>query len=229
MTTPRTRVRTLAALAAAAAVLLSGCGALQPGTAVRIGDDRIAMNEVDALAEAICTAQSEQFEAQGVAVPGRYIRAEAAFKLFVEEAARQYAAEAGVEPRPAYARALSEARPILESLPADQREAYADGVRADAYVSAVVTAVGEKALREQGVEEPQVAAAQQQGGAMIQEWLTTADIEFDPRIGLVLTDEGFQQVDTDTSFPVSDYAVQARGEQPDQTWATQLPPALRCG
>ncbi|MDP3894603.1 hypothetical protein [Nocardioides sp.] len=229
MTSPRTRARTLAALAAAAAVLLSGCGALQPGTAVRINDDRVTMNDVDALAEAICTAETEGFKAQGMVLPGRYIRAEAAFKLFVEAAAAQYAAEHDIDPRPAYTQALSEARPTIESLPTDQREAYTDGVRADAYVAAVITRVGEEALREQGVTEPEPGAAQQQGGLLVQEWLATADIEFDPRIGLVLTDEGFQQVDTDTSFPVSDVAVRARGDQPDPAWAGQLSPSLTCG
>ena len=61
------RVRALAGLAVASAVLLTGCGAvpdLNPGVAVSVGDDTVSTRHVADLASDYCDAAKPQLEGQ---------------------------------------------------------------------------------------------------------------------------------------------------------------------
>ena len=139
-----TRVRSLAGLALASTVLLTGCGTVpdfNPGVAARVGDDTVTLNHVDDVAEDYCGAAEAQLQ-EGQVLPNQYLRGEVAGSLTLRTAADQLLAEYDVEADKSYDQAVAQAATQLADLPADQREALIEVQGAPVYVGAVELSVG---------------------------------------------------------------------------------------
>src|SRR4051794_14181281 len=118
VTSPRNgTVRGLAALAVLPALLLTGCGGasdLNPGVAVRVGDDTVSTRHVTDLASDYCDAAAPQLAGQPL--PRHYLNGRVAGSLALRSAADQMMATHGVEVDPAYATAVAQAEKQLTDL-----------------------------------------------------------------------------------------------------------------
>ncbi len=85
----RTRARSLAGLALASTLLLTGCGSVpgfNPGVASRVGDETVTTNDVDEVTESYCGAAEAQLT-DGQVLPNSYLRGDhAEFELLEETA-----------------------------------------------------------------------------------------------------------------------------------------------
>src|SRR6478672_11653656 len=63
-----------AAVAAVAALSLSGCGASQPGAAAKVGDQTVTASDVNRLTDGYCAAFEPQFTADGTVLPLQVVR-----------------------------------------------------------------------------------------------------------------------------------------------------------
>ena len=213
-------------VAALAAVLLSGCAGLRPGTAAQVGDERITTREVDEVATQFCKALETQLRQQAETIPHSYFRGGIAGTLAMREVAEQVAADHGVEPESEeYRRQLADLRRNVASLPEEQQEAVITLESAPFYVQAAQTAVGEKLLDGEGEANEFTAA----GAEEMERWIEENDVEFDPALNTTLRDGQIAVADEALSFPVSDAAKTAQEEQPNAALARQLPDPHRCG
>ncbi|WP_203338682.1 hypothetical protein [Nocardioides limicola] len=217
-----------------AVVLLAGCGGLNPGVAVKVGDDRVLLADVDRLATALCELQEEQMQAQGAQAPMAYVRAEAMFRYFLKIASAQYAADHGLSVEPSYDASLLGARADLERLPEELRDVYAESIRGQAYTEELLLVAGVQLLGgDPDAVDPEtvdLGVAQQTGASALLEWLTAHDsIEFDPRFGLGVGDLGLERVESGVSVAASEFARNAAADMVDPAWVASLPSDQRCG
>jgi hypothetical protein len=226
-----TRVRSLAGLALASTVLLTGCGTVpgfNPGVAVRVGDDTVTLNHLDDVAQNYCGAAEAQLQ-DGQVLPNHYLRGEVAGALALREAAGQLLDEHGVEPDGSYDKAVAQASTQLASLPSDQRDALIEVQGAPVYVAAVELAVGRAVLADQGEAQPADADATAAGQKAFTAWIDDHDIRIDPRFGVAIKDGKTAVTDTSVSFAVGDTAKKADASTPDTEYAAALPDTQRCG
>src|SRR5690606_32974625 len=130
------------------------CGSASPGTAARIGEEKISVAQVDDLAEALCLNVEEDMASQGQAVPMSLVRQSALNVLALTEVAHQVADEYDVEPGADYERQQVLAAEEGASLPEELRDDYVVGGSIDALLDGVIRAMGGKLLAEEGVAEP---------------------------------------------------------------------------
>lgn len=226
-----TPTRSLAGLAVASAVLLSGCGSVpdfNPGVAARVGDETISLSAVDDVAESYCGAIEPQLEKESQVFPNSLVLGNVAGNLTLRAAADQLADEYGVEADKQYDRAVDQVEGSLTDLSADQRDAIieVDGTRV--YVNAVQLSVGRAILREEGGSGGGDEAALAAGQEALQAWLDDNDVRLDPRYGLEIDQGQVVPADTSVSFPLGDIAKGATG-QPDPVVTAGLPETQRCG
>ena len=213
-------------VATVAALLLSGCGGLRPGTAVQVGEQRITTDEVDQVASQFCDALEEQLNQQAQTIPHSYFRGGIAGTLALREIASQVAADYGVEPdSEQYVEQMRELRRNVGALPEDQEEALIAIESAPFYVEAVQAAVGEEVLEGEGDPDEFVAA----GNEEMQRWIEENDVEFNPSLNTTIRDGQIATTDDSLSFAVSDAARTGMEEQPNPALARQLPESHRCG
>lgn len=220
-----TRVSSLAGLAVAATVLLTGCGSvpdLTPGVGVRVDDTTYSMGEVDDLATTYCQAVETQLR-EGEAVAGSLVSGQVAGSLALRAAAEQFAAETGVEPDATLAQVEQQLESSIADLPAAQQEAVREVNLASPYAQAVQLAAGKQA----GETDPQ--AALEAGQQAFADWLDEQDVRIDPRFSVALVDGAVAPADTSVSFPVSDAATGGSAQEPDPAYASALPQTQRCG
>ena len=226
-----TRVRSLAGLAVASAVLLTGCGsvpAFNPGVAARVGDDTITLDAVDDLTATYCAAAEEQLQ-EGQALPNHYLRGQVAGSLALRSAAEQLAAEYDVEPDRQYAEAVAQAEQSLQSLDAEQRDALIEVQGTSVFVNAVQLSVGRRVLSDRGRFDTGVKAATAAGKRTFVDWLADQDVRIDPRFGIGIETGETVPVDTSVSYALGETATRAGADQPDTEYAAGLPAAQRCG
>ena len=226
MSMPRPRLAVGLALAAA---LLTGCGTSSPGVAVQVGDDSITMNEVDELTGEYCRAIERQLEGNSQTVPLRFFRGGVAGNLALRSAAEQLAEEYDVQPGEVYDEKVAQLEQSVAVLDEDIRESVILVESATAYVEAVQVAVGERVLEEQGVSEPKYSQQLKQGRRVFEEWIAEEDVEFDPQLGVELSNGQVTSVDTSLSYPAGRDAEAGGQEQPDPEYARGLPDSHRCG
>jgi hypothetical protein len=218
--------RTLGAVGALSVLVLTGCGAVQPGTAVEVGDDSIALSEVDEVASDFCSAIEPQLEAQPQSIPNSYLRGGIAGTLALRSVAEQVAAEYGVDAdSQRYQEAVRELRTNVEPVPEEFRESVIEVESAPQYVEAIQAAVGEQELDGQGGYEEFVAA----GSEVFTDWIAENGVEFDPALNTELKDGAISTVDGSVSFAVSEAARNGLAAEPNGALARQLPDAHRCG
>lgn len=220
-----TRVSSLAGLAVAAAVLLTGCGSvpdLNPGVGVRVDDTTYSMGDVDDLAATYCQAVETQLR-EGEVVAGSLVSGQVAGSLALRAAAEQFAAEAGVEPDASYAQVQQQLESSIADLSPSQQEAVREVNLASPYAQAVQLAVGKQS------GETDAQAALEAGQKEFAGWLDDQDVRIDPRFSVALVDGAVAPADTSVSFPVSQTAVSGSASEPDPTYAAGLPQTQRCG
>jgi hypothetical protein len=219
-------VRALAGLAVASAVLLTGCGAvpdLNPGVAVRVGDDSVSARDVADLASDYCDAAKPQL--QGQALPRHYLNGQVATSLALRSAADQLMAAHDVTVDKSYAEAVAQAETQLGDLTTPQRDAIVEVQGSEVYVAAAETSVGRATLG----GSPSDKDAQAAGEKEFLAWLDDHDVRIDPRYGVAIEKGKSVPTDTSLSLGVSKTAKQAGAGTPDSTYAGGLPSTQRCG
>jgi hypothetical protein len=221
-----TRVRGLALMAAVSAVLLTGCGAvpdLNPGVAVRVGDDTVSTQEVADAAAAYCDGSLKL--KPGSVTPNHYINGLTASSFVLRDAADALMADHGVTIDASYGKAIDQAQAQLAPLSDAQREAVIQVGAASLYVAAAETAVGRDVLG----GSPSDDDAQAAGAKEFASWLDDQDVRIDPRYGVTIDQGTVAAADTSLSFALGDTAKKADAAQPDATYAAALPAGQRCG
>lgn len=215
---------------AAAAALLSGCGATSPGVAVSVGEQTVSVAEVDEAADAVCRSVERELRSGNQVVPLGQMRQYTLSLLAAAAQARQIADEYDVEPGADFRRARAQVAAQAEAtLPEHLQEPYIEAMSAEALVSSVISAAGEAALSAEGVEDPSTEQVSQRGSDIFATWPDAHGVDVDPRYGLELVDGQLRLADTSLSTAVSDPARAAAAEQPDPAYARSLPGSQRCG
>ncbi|WP_114424236.1 hypothetical protein [Nocardioides houyundeii] len=218
-----------AILAAAAAVLLSGCADTTfGGVAAQVGDEQISMSQVDGAADALCQAEEQTLRDNGQVVPMRQVRRLVASLLVDAATARQVAEEYDVTPGPEVESEAARVESTTPDLTDEQRQDFVDAATAQLLKQSVASVAGEAALSEEGVTDPTPEEAAARGAEIFAAWSAEHDVDLDPRFGLAVTDGQFQIADTDLSVPVSDLAT-AAADDADTEHPKSLPESQRCG
>ena len=218
--------RTLGALLALTALFLTGCGAIQPGTAVEVGDETISLARVDEVSTDFCAAVEPQLEGQADTLRHAYFRGGIAGTLALRSVADQISAEYGVTAdSDQYLQALTELRQGVAAVPEELRDSVIEVESAPDYVEAVQAAVGEVVLDGDGEYEEFVAA----GSEEFEAWIAENGVEFDPSLNTVIKDGTISTADQSLSFAVSDTAKAGLAEEPDAVAARELTDSQRCG
>lgn len=220
--------RTMVAIAAAG-VVLTGCGSASPGVAVEVGDEEISIDRVDTAADHMCTALSDQFEAEGTTVPMGFVRQGVVQLLTLRAQAEQIAEEYGVEPGSTYQNDVAQRRATAASMPEEVRDDYVELTSANALAQDVLEQVGRIKLEQAGVSDPTVDQVTQAGVDVFNVWPDANGVDIDPRYGLRNVDGVLTPVDTNLSVAVSDAAKAGLNEKPDAAYARTLPLTHRCG
>jgi hypothetical protein len=219
--------RTKLALVAAAAVMLSGCAALHPGTAAVVGAETITHDEVDQVAEALCSAQLTNARAQGQpppSVPTRDTRQSAIQILLDSELSRQFGAARGVEAdRQQLTQAVQQNSVGLEQMPEDDFEAFQEALRGYAEGQLMLIEIGQERLGPDATEDEALA----EGNRLRQRFVRDLDVEIDPRYG-TFGDAGYRSGGTALSVPASDRARAGERANPSEAWIAALPASQRC-
>ena len=236
MSMSRPQVRRPVQVVAASLLLaggLSGCGvagtSFQPGVAARVGNDTISVRQVDSIARDYCSSIQKQLGANNQVVPQHYLRGGIVGQLALVSAARQLAAQYGVQPGADYTHKVADLRDAVAQLPEDQAQAVVEVESSAAYLQGVVTAVGEKALQKQGSTASGTDAAVTAGKQVFTRWLDDHDVRIDPQFGIRISQGQPVPTDGSLSYAVSDAAKQGGAAQPDPLYAASLPDAARCG
>ncbi len=214
------------AMAVLAALVLTGCGALQPGAAVEVGDESISLEQVDQVAGDFCSAVEPQLESEAETIPHGYFRSGIAGTLALRSVADQLADDYGVEATSdQYLQALAELRQGVQAVPEKYRESVIEVESAPQYVEAVQAAVGEVVLDGEGEYADFLAA----GTDEFETWIAENGVEFDPALDTTIKDGIIGPEDGALSFAVSERALNGQSEEPNSATARQLPAAQRCG
>ena len=224
------RLRSIAGLALASTVLLTGCDstpAFNPGVAARVGGETISLGTVADVSKAYCSAAAEQFP-EGQVLPGHYVSDRVAGTLALRLAADEFAADLGVSADEEYAQAEEAFRLSLGALTEDQQEAVVDVEGASTYVGAVQKAAGEKILADEGRTAGE-RAARRLGQEAFVAWLDDNDVRIDPRFSVAIVDGEIAGNDTSLSFALGQTATAADAGSPDTEYAAALPESQRCG
>ncbi len=223
MRVPRLPVRPTV-VAAAAALLLAGCGGTAPGVAAQVDGQRITDEDVDAFAEVLCSLN--QLPGTESGTPTRQARFNALSILLVTELGKQVGDLDAVDPED-LAAAKQQMAAGREQVPEEFRDTF-DQVAADYLESQfALIELGRGSLEEQGGDGDNVDEAMAEGMRLVEQYVEEADVEIDPRYGRL---EGGQLVPESGSLsvPVSDFAVGAAEEQPTEELVSQLPSSQKC-
>jgi peptidyl-prolyl cis-trans isomerase SurA len=200
-----------------------------PGVAAQVGDDTISVSHIDDVASGYCGAIEGQLQGQQQVLPMHYLRGGIVGELTLVEAARQFAAEKGVEAGSTYDQKVSQLQSAVSALPQDQQDAVIEVESSSAYIAGVEAAVGKQLLKAKGATGIQVSDATSAGQQAFSTWLDGQDIVIDPEFGVEIKNAEAVPVDTSLSYALGDTAKQASADSPDQTYAASLPSSHRCG
>lgn len=192
-------------LAAAAVLVVGACGSMHPGSAVVVGDDTVSAEQVDDLAKSLCEAVGASGQGD---VTGADARQQAASTMLNLTAARQAADALGVDVAPSDIELTDDERANLEKQFPDADFAEIEKlVEIGKETGAIISAIGEDQA-DPGASDDEV---QQAGQQYLQDYISGADVDIDPRYGL---DGDGKSVDTDSlSVKVSEDADDAPAAQ----------------
>ncbi len=213
--------------------LLAGCGvagtSFHPGVAAEVGDESITVGTVDQIAGDYCTAIVDQLAGNNQVLPQRYIRGGVAAQLTLVSAARQLAAQYGVEPGQQYDQKVAELQGAVATLSEGEQEAVLAIESSGTYISGVLQAIGEQQLSAEGGAAPSSEEAAAAGRKVFNDWLTENDVQIDPQFGVEIEDGQVVTTDTSVSVAVGEAATNGQAEAPDEEYSRSLASSHRCG
>lgn len=236
-TMPRVAVATVGVVTAG---LLAGCGiadeGVRPGVAAEVGDTKIAVADVEEVAEDECEVR-EQLAGTGSTqvASGARVRDGALLLMVLRELASQLADEYDVEAGQHYEATRADIRRQLEGLDEDLADRVEISQSSIGYFEDVLVQVGQEDLGLSESEDPGGQQGYQRGFEVAREWVEDHPIDTNPRYAQpVIDDSGIRLSRNDgLSTAVSDFAKDALGAadspQEDAGYAASLPESQRCG
>lgn len=226
----------ISAVAAVGLLALSACGSetvrneAHPGAAVVVGDQRIALDDVDDLAQRYCDLYLKANGEEAGALPLQVLRNDSVQLLTDAEVARQYAEAEGLDVQGVRTWLIQQSDQAASQygLSGDELKDFAEiSARVDS--QAVYLAAGGQtgAVVDQAAGQQALATGQQK----VQTWAEGLDIELDPRFAPA-TAEGYAFNAGSLAEPVSDLATAIDAyngsEQPDAAYVDSLPASQKC-
>jgi SurA-like protein len=226
------RRRLTRAVTAAAALALTGCSTMTPGVAPGVAADvdghTITTRDVDDLAEALCAVNTAQPASGSEEISGRQARGAALSRLIQVQLAEQLGEDEGLEPdETRVAQQLQGVEAQLSTVPDDQLATFMDSYAELVRGADLLTQLGRRSLTEKGEEDVQDDAALTEGGTLLQQYASDADVEVSPRFGS-FSDGQVQPGDGSLSVPVSQNAVDGAAESPSPEFLSGLPATQKC-
>ncbi|MFD1825880.1 MULTISPECIES: hypothetical protein [Mumia] len=204
--------------AAAASLMLAGCGSTFPGDAVVVGSSTLSMDRFDTLADAGCTYLATVATSQGGQAPAQgQVRQVIATQQLQLAGARKVADDRGIEVPPSqYALQPADLEQLETMFGGDQFDDIVEILERDFESQALRTAIG---ADDTGTAPTQENAEQLMGAGteVVSEELVRVDAAVDPRFGI--SNDG--QPDPALQLSVS-------REQLDQIDPTTLPANQQC-
>lgn len=216
------------AAALSAMLLLSSCGGNAPGVAATVEGDRITDDKVDEFAQVLCALGGLAGTESGT--PTRTARFSSLQILLADELADDIADVDDVD-RSAVAQTVESLDAGREMVPEDVLDTFDEVVQEFATAQQAILELGRESLLAKGEgdgAEISDDAAFAEGDRLRSEYAAEADIEIDPRFGTI-EDGVVTPADGSLSVPVSDIAVQAAAEQPEDGFVSRLPATQKCG
>ncbi len=230
MTARTTRVR-LSALAATAVLALSGCAGLHPGAAAVVGSETITNDEVDDLAEILCSVNITSAQAQGQPppeLPSRGAREGALQVLLDTTLSHQFGEARGAEAnRQQVSQALAQNEQGVALLPEDQQEGFRNVLEEYAEGQLMLIEIGRESLEESGQSNVGDDQALAEGQRLRTGFVDDLDVEVDPRHGEFVNGT-IQEGTSALSVPASDEARAGARAEPGQGWVATLPASQKC-
>lgn len=218
-------------LAATALFALAGCGTLHPGAAAVVGSGTISHDAVNAVAEALCAANTSSAKASGRPpqdVASKGARAAAMQVVLESRLSHLFGESRGVQPDPQMvAQAVAQSSASLQMLPPADREALSQAVRNYAEGQSILIEIGRRSLEQQGKQNVADDEALAEGQRLRAQFLKSIDVEVDPRYGSFEQGQ-LQAGDSELSVAMSDPAKQAALAQPSATYLAGLPASQKC-
>jgi hypothetical protein len=225
----KTRRAKFVPLAGAALAVLAFAGCTQsPEVAARVGSETITVDDLDLMTQALCTEQETNAQAATPESAVSTVRGSALAALIQTQVDAQYAAANDLpEDGLAVAQQLERLNPLLEKVPAEDRDRTRELIR-DLFQGQqqLFTAVVDKL--KSGGQQPSQEVIQQAIASLEADYSKKLDIDINPRFDSAGADhqgDGFGSL----SHAVSTGAKAATSDQPDPAWAAGLPASQKCG
>lgn len=214
---------------ATAALLLTGCGAAQPGIAARLGDDSVSLREIDSTAVLLCDAVEPQLKGDANQLSMRLPRAFTLSAWIERTIAEQVAAVYDVTPGAQYEASLAELERSVSAIEDKPREAYISASSAHSYRLAVLSQAARLQLHDEGLTAPTPDQVTERGDAIFATWPDSHELQIDPRFGIAFVDGQLSDIDTGLSYAVSDVAKAGAAADPEAVYIASLADSQRCG
>jgi hypothetical protein len=230
VTRPRTtRLGILGLTGVVTAFVLSACQ-VHPGAAAVVGDQEISTQRVDAVAQALCSANRGATQSGQPAsdLPSRGAR-QGALRVLIDSAlAEQFGQAKGVHPdQEQVSAALAQNADGINALPADEQEAFREALKQYAEGQLMVIEAGRQSLSEQGKSSPTDEEALAEGEKLRTEFAKNIEVEVDPRYG-TYSKGSLRATSGSLSIPVSARAFDGQSSDPSAAWVASLPTAQKC-
>lgn len=204
--------KTRLAVLGLAALLMAGCGPVNPGAAAVVDGTRIPMSDVDDVADVYCTASLSGQGGSAAGIDSSALRRQSVADLVSGAVADRVAKERGYEVTvPALAAAD---RQQLEQMFGDDLDAALELIERNQRTGVIA----QEMAREAGASAQDAEALAQAGQQLLAQATADSDIEIDPRFGL---DDTVQQIADSGSLSVA-------GGELDATATEDRPAALQC-
>lgn len=219
----------VAVAATLAALVVSGCGQLTPGTAAVVNGTRITNDEVNDLAEAQCVAADKaKASGQSQTMAVSRVKVQSLALLMDTELSKQFAADEDITPDTQLVKGFySQFEPGITPLPSTARTTLTDVFQNWAQGRAILVEAGSKSTGDkatlQNLQQLLDAGLKDRDG-----WVKKADIDTDARYAP--GKDGFPGTgDGSVSKASSKFAKDAGATQPDPSFASGLPAGQKCG
>ncbi|MET1133042.1 MAG: hypothetical protein ABWX60_06475 [Aeromicrobium sp.] len=204
--------KTRLAVLGLAALLMAGCGPVNPGAAAVVEGTRIPMSDVDDVADVYCTASLSGQSGSAAGIDSAALRRQSVADLVSGEVADQVAKDRGYDITVPALAAADQAQ--LEQMFGDDLPAALSLIERNQRTGAIAQEMAREADASLPEGEPLIQAGQQ----LLAEATAEADISVDPRFGL---DETVQQISETGSLSVPSVEL-------DATATEDRPAALQC-
>jgi hypothetical protein len=225
----RARIAKVSSSAAAAAILLAGCSQ-HPGSAAVVGNDAISTQRVDEVAQALCSSQAGNAQAQGRELASRGARQGALQVLLDSDISRQFGESKGVQPNQGQvSAALASNADQIDALPPAQRDAFREALKDYVEGRLMLLEVGRQYLASKGRANADESQAVAVGQKLRGDFAKKLNIQVDPRYGTFDQAKGsFTPTSGSLSVPASQGATDGSSPDPSAGWVASLPATQRC-